>query len=241
MIYLKRKIMLPPVNLEKLEKRLGLQFKNKNLLINALIHRSFLNENRRLLISSNEKLEFLGDSVLSLASSLYLFRHYPQLSEGDYTEIKSTLVRSETLADLAKKLGLGEFLLLSRGQEKEGGRENTNILADTFEALIAVIFLEFDFETVYQFLLRHLFSVKIDYIVKNKLYLSAKTLLQELTQKRYKNTPIYKTIAEIGPDHKKKFKVEVLINKRPVARGEGYSKKEAEEDAARNALKITHL
>jgi ribonuclease-3 len=233
--------MFNQTDLKNLETRLGLHFKNKNLLFNAFIHRSYLNEHRMLKLSSNEKLEFLGDSVLSLASSLYLFNHYPQLSEGDYTEIKSALVRTESLADTAKKLGLGQFLRLAKGQEKEDGRKNTSILADALEALIGVIFLDFDFITAYRFLTANLFAKKVEYIVRNKLYLSAKTVLQELTQNRYKKTPIYKTVAEIGPDHNKRFKVAVFINDRQVAQGEGGSKKEAEENAAGNALKILRL
>lgn len=233
--------MIEKINLTKLEKQLGLNFKNKQLLFNALIHRSYLNENKKLNLSSNEKLEFLGDSILSLASSLYLFYHYPHLSEGDYTEIKSALVRTESLADLAKKINLGQYLLLSKGQEKEGGRENTSILADAFEALLAAIFLDFDFDTVYRFLKTNLFETKADYIVKNKLYLSAKTVLQEKTQKYYKNTPVYKIISETGPAHKKNFQVAVFINNKKITVAQGSSKKEAEENAAKKALSILRL
>jgi len=222
----------------QLEKTLGLSFKNKDLLLNAFVHRSYLNEHRDLKLTSNEKLEFLGDSVLSLASSYYLFSHYSNLSEGDYTEIKSALVRAETLAEVARSLNLGNYLLLAKGQEKEGGRDNENILADAFEALLGVIFIEYDFQTVYSFLEKYLFTKRVDHFVKNKLYLSAKTVLQEITQKRYKNTPIYKVIDEKGPEHKKEFKVAVFINNKKMAEGKGSSKKEAEEVAAKKALQI---
>jgi ribonuclease-3 len=233
--------MMDKTNLTGLEKQLGLKFRNKQLLFNALIHRSYLNENKNINITSNEKLEFLGDSILSLASSLYLFYHYPHLSEGDYTEIKSALVRTESLADLAKRINLGEYLFLSKGQEKEDGRKNTSILADAFEALLASIFLDFGFDTVYRFLETNLFQIRVDHIVKNKLYLSGKTVLQEKTQKHYKNTPVYKIISETGPAHKKNFRVAVFINNKKITEAEGSSKKEAEENAAKKALAILRL
>ncbi|MCX7881300.1 MAG: ribonuclease III [Patescibacteria group bacterium] len=218
-----------------LEKQLGLTFKNKDLLKNVFIHRSYLNEHKDFSLPSNEKLEFLGDSVLSLISSLYLYQKYPHLKEGDYTEIKAAIVCTESLAKAAKKLELGKYLFLSKGEEKEGGRENYNILADCFEALIAAIFLEFGFETTNQFVLKNLFK-KLEYVVKNRLYLPAKSRLQEYTQGKYKIIPEYQVIGEIGPEHKKIFKVAVLINKKKVAFGIGKSKKEAEEQAAKIAL-----
>jgi len=223
--------------LNSLEKKLNLLFKNKDLLLNVFIHRSYLNEHKNFYLSSNEKLEFLGDSVLSLITTLYLYQNYPRLTEGISSDIKSTIVCAESLYQAAVNLNLGEYLFLSKGEEKSGGRKNLNILADSFEALIAAIFLEFGFETSYKFVKKYLFQDKLDYIIKNKLYQSAKSQLQEYTQAKYKNIPQYELIESTGPEHNRVFKIKVLINKKEVAYGQGRSKKDAEENAAKNALK----
>lgn len=220
-----------------LESKIGLKFSDINLLKTVFIHRSFLNENKNFPLPSNERLEFLGDSVLSLVTSVYLFKNFPHLKEGDYTEIKSAIVRAETLADAARELNLGRYLFLSRGEEKEGGRNNKNILADCFEALIGAIFLEKGFNITYNFVLKFLYKNKLEKIVKNKLYLSNKTRLQEVLQAKYKKTPEYKVIEEKGPDHKKIFTIGVFFNKKKLASASGKSKKEAEEKAAGIALK----
>ena len=219
-----------------LEKNIGLTFKDKTILQNIFIHRSYLNEHKHFFLASNEKMEFLGDSLLSLVTSMYLFKHYPDLKEGDYTEIKAAILRTESLAEAAKLLKLGDYLFLSRGQDKEGGRSNTNILADSFEALIAGIFLDSNFETAYRFVLKFLFSDKLDYIVKNKLYLSPKSRLQEITQAKFRITPLYKVTEESGPEHNRVFKVSVQVRGRLFGSGMGKSKKEAEEQAAKKAL-----
>jgi len=220
----------------KLEEKIGITFKNKNLLQNVFIHRSYLNEHRDLKLTSNERLEFLGDSVLSLITSVYLFKNYPHLKEGEYTDIKGTIVCAESLSFAARKLDLGKYLFLSKGEEKCGGRENKNILADCFEALIAAIFLEKDFETAYQFVAKFLFSDKLDFIIKNRLYLPAKTKLQEYFQEKYKTVPEYKVIEESGPAHKKIFKVGVYFRNKLLGLATGFSKKEAEENAAKIAI-----
>ncbi len=170
-----------------LENKININFSDKNLLQTVFIHRSYLNEHKKSNFSSNERLEFLGDSVLSLITSVYLFKNYPTLAEGEYTEIKAAIVKTESLAKAAVELDLGKYLYLSKGEEKSGGRSNKNILADCFEALIACIFLDKNFEMAYQFVLRYLFGKRLDYIVKNKLYLSAKSKLQEAIQGKYKN------------------------------------------------------
>lgn len=223
-------------NLELLEKKLAITFKNKEILTNVFIHRSYLNEHKHFYLTSNEKLEFLGDSVLSLVTSLYLYKNFPSLEEGEYTDIKAAIVRTESLASAAKSLGLGQFLFLSKGQDKEDGRHNQNILADCFEALIASIFIDQSFETAYQFVLKYLFADKLSHIIKNRLYLSPKSRLQEYTQSKFKSTPKYKIIEESGPEHERIFKVVVYIDGKKQALGIGKSKKSAEEEAASKTL-----
>jgi ribonuclease-3 len=220
----------------ELEKKIAIQIKNQELLKNVFVHRSFLNENRDFHLPSNEKMEFLGDSVLSLITSMYLFTYYPNLAEGEYTDIKASIVRTESLGDAAKELGLGQYLFLSKGEDKAFGRENINILADTFEALVACIFIDIGFEAAYDFVLKHLFKDKLDYIIKNKLYMSPKSRLQETIQAKHKALPVYRVVKEIGPEHKKVFTVSVYLNDRLLGTGTGASKKQAEESAAKKAL-----
>lgn len=221
-----------------LELTIKIIFKDKNLLNNVFIHRSYLNEHKGSSLKSNERLEFLGDSVLSLITSVYLFKNYPNLREGDYTEIKSAIVKMDSLAEAAKKINLSKYLLLSKGEEKGAGRTNNNILADCFEALIAAIFLDQNFEAAYLFVVNFLFKDKLDYLLKNNLYLSAKSKLQELIQGKYKMTPGYKVLEEKGPEHKRTFKIGVYFNNKKLGEGIAPSKKEAEEEAAKEALKI---
>lgn len=223
-------------NLAELERRIGVEFKNKELLQHALIHRSFLNEYQGAPITSNEKMEFLGDSVLSLITSQYLFKHYPQYNEGIYTDIKAAIVRTESLYAAADGLGVGEFLLLSKGEEEHGGRQQKSILADCFEAIIAAIFLEAGFETARIFVEKHLFENKLDEIIQSKDYLPAKNILQEYYQGKHKILPSYVVTAEAGPQHNKEYEISVYAHSKIIATGQGKSKKEAEENAARNAL-----
>ena len=220
-----------------LELKIKIKFNDKNLLNNVFIHRSYLNEHKSSLLKSNERLEFLGDSVLSLITSVYLFKNYPNLKEGDYTEIKSAIVKMDSLAEAAKKIDLSNYLLLSKGEEKGAGRTNNNIMADCFEALIAAIFLDQNFEAAYLFVVNFLFKDKLDYLLKNNLYLSAKSKLQELIQGKYKMTPLYKVLEANGPEHKRVFKIGVYFNNKKLGEGIAPSKKEAEEEAAKEALK----
>lgn len=224
-------------NYINLEKAINIQFKDRILLENVFIHRSYLNEHKKSKLSSNERLEFLGDSVLSLITSVYLFKNYPELKEGDYTEIKSAIVKMESLAEASKKIELNNYLMLSKGEERGAGRNNNNIMADCFEALIAVIFLDKNFEVAYTFVVDHLFKDKLDYLLKNNLYLSSKSKLQEIIQSKYKKTPAYKVLDEKGPEHKRIFKVGVYFNNKLLGEGTAPSKKEAEEEAAKEALK----
>lgn len=222
--------------LSELEKTIGITFKNKVLVENVFIHRSYLNEHKQYHLPSNEKLEFLGDSVLSLITSIYLYKNFPDLQEGDYTDIKAAIVRTESLAEVGARLELGNHLFLSKGEEKGKGRSNTNILADCFEALVAAIFIDKDFDTAYQFVLKHLFMNKLEYIVEHKLYLSPKSRLQEILQADHKVLPVYKTVSEIGPEHSKEFRVSVFLKDKLLGVGTATSKKHAEEQAAKNAL-----
>jgi len=223
---------------ETIKRETEIDFVNKNLLFNAFVHRSYLNEHKDERLSSNEKLEFLGDSVLSLATSIYLFKHFPTLDEGTYTDIKASVVRTESLAEAALKLHFGALIFLSKGEELNGGRENKNILADCFESFIAALFLDQGFEKAYHFILTRLFTDKLDYIVENKLYLSPKSRLQELVQATHKALPEYIITTETGPEHKKEFIISVSYNGHVLGSGKGTSKKEAEEMAAKNALEF---
>ncbi len=223
-------------NFPKLFAKIGIVVDDENLISNVFVHRSYLNENKTFDLPSNEKLEFLGDSVLSLISSIYLYKNYPNLDEGDYTDIKASIVRMESLSEVGSAIGLGEHLLLSKGEESNSGRTNTNILADCFEALIAAIFLNKGFDTAYDFVTKFLFSDKLDKIIQNKLYLSPKSHLQELSQDKFKILPIYTITQESGPEHSKSFTVTVSIAEKEYATAEGKSKKQAEENAARLAL-----
>lgn len=226
-------------DLKLLEKIIGISFKDKKLFKNAFIHRSYLNENKHFELPSNEKLEFLGDSVLSLISSVYLYKNYPLLHEGDYTEIKSSIVRTESLAEAAKDLKLGNYLYLSKGEEINNGRKNRNILADCFEALIAVIFIDQGFRKANSFVTEYLFKERLTHLIDDELYLSSKSRLQEIFQNKFKTVPIYKVLGEKGPEHKRIFKVGVFMRDKKLAEATGASKKEAEEKAAGKVLAKT--
>ncbi len=221
---------------QPLERLISIKIKSRDLLDNVFIHRSYLNEHKSLKLLSNERLEFLGDSVLSLITSVYLFKNYPLLKEGDYTEIKSAIVKTESLAKAALELNLGIYLYLSKGEELGGGRTNKNILADCFESLIGCIFLDQSFEKAYIFVCNHLFKKMLDQIVQNKSYLASKSMLQEYLQAKYKKTPAYKVIEENGPEHKRTFIIAVYFNNKQLGIGTASSKKEAEEKAARVAF-----
>lgn len=222
--------------LRVLENKLNIFFNNKELLKTAFMHRSYLNEHKNLKADSNEKLEFLGDSVLSLITSSYLFKKYPEFSEGEYTDIKASLVKTESLTDSAIKLELGDYIFLSKGESNSGGRINKNILADCFEALIGAIFLEKGFNRAYKFTLDNLIEYKLGEIINKKLYFSSKSKLQEIMQRKYKVTPDYKLIKESGPEHKRIFNIAINFRGKKLSEGIGMTKKQAEEVAARKAL-----
>lgn len=231
-----KQIMSMKEKLDALQKKLGLNFKDVELLETAFVHRSYHNENRDFALPSNEKLEFLGDSVLSLVTSIHLYKTYPEYKEGDYTDIKAAIVNTNSLYEAAKLLGLGEYLYLSKGEQENKGRDNVSILADCFEALIGTIYLEHGFDTSYNFINTYLFRDVLDNIVKKRLYLPAKNILQEYYQDKFKKLPSYKVLSETGPEHNKVYVVGVFDNDKKLGDGSGKSKKQGEEEAARSAL-----
>ncbi len=223
-------------DLKSLEKLIGIRFKDKHLLKNAFVHRSYLNEHKDFGMLSNEKLEFLGDSVLSLITSVYLYKKYAQMQEGDYTEIKSSIVKTGSLALAAEELHLGDYLYLSKGEDASGGRKNKNILADAFEALIASIFIDQGFNRAYFFVVKFLFKNRLDLLIAKNLYASSKSKLQEVAQAKFKTAPTYQILEAKGPEHKRIFKIGVYLKEEKKGEGVGFSKKEAEEAAAQKAL-----
>jgi len=221
----------------KLEKKLNLKFKNRDLLTQAFCHRSYLNENPDFPLPHNERLEFLGDAVLELVVTQWLFENYPEKPEGELTNWRAALVNAKILAETAKDLGFNNFLLLSRGERKELGKARLYILANAFEALIGAIYLDQGFKVCQDFIKKNLL-IKLPEIIEKGLFKDPKSRFQEEAQERVKITPVYKVLEEWGPDHAKHFIVGVFLGKELVAKGEGSSKQEAEEEAAKEALKI---
>ena len=222
-------------NFRRLEGKLGVIFTNLELLKQAFIHRSYLNEHREITLDHNERLEFLGDAVLELIVTDFLYQKYPQASEGDLTAYRSALVNTNSLSDVSTELLVNDYLLLSRGEAKDTGRARQFILANTFEALVGAIYLDQGYEAARDFLAKHLLP-KIDEIVEKRLWQDAKSRFQELAQERAGVTPSYETLGEAGPDHDKRFTIGVYLEKELIAEGEGSSKQEAEQEAARAAL-----
>lgn len=222
-------------NFDLFEKKLGLNFKDKGLLKQAFVHRSYLNENPELGLEQNERLEYLGDAVLELVITEHLYKEYPQKAEGELTNWRASLVNAKMLTLVAEELGFNDFLLLSRGETKELGKARQYILANTFEALIGAVYLDLGYQEADIFITKYLLK-KLPDIIQNKLYKDAKSQFQEEAQEKVGETPMYKVLKEWGPDHKKKFTVGVFLGEAPIAEGEGYSKQEAEEEAAKAAL-----
>lgn len=222
---------------EKLEKKIGVNFKNKDLLTQAFCHRSFLNENPDAKLENNERLEFLGDAVLELVITEYLYQKYPKKSEGELTNWRAALVNSKMLGDLAQELNFNDYLLLSKGEEKELGKARQYILANSFEALIGSIYLDSGYKKCQKFIENNLVK-KLPEIIEEGLFRDAKSHFQEEAQERVGITPSYNVLKESGPDHAKQFIIGVFLDQTLVAQGEGSSKQEAEETAAKNALEI---
>ncbi len=220
--------------LTQLLKTLNLTPNNLHLIQNAFVHRSYLNESSEF-SESNERLEYLGDAVLELITSDYLYRSYPDYQEGMLTNIRAALVRTESLAEVALSLDFAQLILMSRGEAATGGMANKSILADAFEALLGAIYLDSGLSSVTQLLETHLFP-RTDKVIASGLYKDSKSFLQEVAQARYKATPQYTLISEAGPDHDKQFVMQVMINNQAYGQGSGKSKQAAQEDAAKNTL-----
>lgn len=219
------------------EKKTGLDFIDKELLKQAFVHRSYINENKASGLSHNERLEFLGDAVLELVITDFLYKKYTDKPEGDLTAYRSALVNADTCAGIAIGLGMGEYLLLSKGESKDIGRARQYILANALEALIGAIYIDRGLEKAKDFIEKN-FTPLIDEIISAGSHVDAKSLFQEKAQEFDGVTPSYRTVKESGPDHEKKFTVGVYVGKELVATGEGESKQDAEQFAAREALKI---
>lgn len=224
---------------EKLAKHIGVDFSDINLLATACTHRSYLNENRNAGMEHNERLEFLGDAVLELVVTSFLYRKYPQKAEGALTSYRSAIVNTVSLTKVAEHIGLNDYLLLSKGENKDTGRARSIILANMVEAVIGAIYLDQGYDSAANFISDHILNViDIEEIVANKAWIDAKSRFQEKAQEKVGITPAYKTLKEFGPDHDKKFTLGVFLGDVQVATGIGPSKQEAEQKAAERALEI---
>ena len=220
--------------MEKIEKTIGVTFKDKDLITRAFTHRSFLNENHAA-DRHNERLEYLGDAVLEFLISKYLFTKYPDRAEGDLTSFRSAVVKTNTLAEVSRGLNFGEFLRMSHGEEKTGGREKDYLLANTFEAVLGAIYLDQGMRKADAFLRKTLYP-RVQHIVDNRLDIDPKTQFQELAQDHKKITPTYELLSEKGPDHDKIFTMAVYLGDTEYGRGTGSSKQRAEEAAAEKSV-----
>lgn len=219
------------------EKKTNIVFNDKKLLEQAFIHRSYINENTGSHLSHNERLEFLGDAVLELIVTDYLFNKYPDRDEGDLTAYRSSLVNAVIIGEVALSLGMNEYLLLSKGEAKDIGKARGYILANTYEAYVGAVYLDRGYDVVKDFIAKTLFN-KIDVIVAKKLWRDPKSLVQEKSQEYLNVTPSYKVLHETGPDHDKHFTVGIFFGVNCIAEGKGKSKQEAEQSAAHKALEI---
>ena len=215
--------------------RLQVPYREISLYLQAFVHRSVLNERITRFVEHNERLEFLGDAVLELAATEYLYHHFPQKTEGEMTDIRSALVRGDSIARVSLDLGFSEYIVLSKGEMLSGGNRNPFILADTIEALLGAMYLDVGYVAVRTFLEVNLFPY-VDTIEREALHIDPKSKLQEVTQAKYQIIPRYSVIAEEGMDHKKTYTVGAMIAERTIGIGRGQSKKRAETDAAKNAL-----
>lgn len=223
-------------DLRTLEERIGVSFKNKDLLMQAFIHRSYINENPKFKLSHNERLEFLGDAVLELVATDYLYKKFPESPEGELTAYRSSLVNATIIAEIAGELAMNDYLFLSKGESRDMGKARQYILANTYEALIGALYLDQGYDVAAKFIIDTLLP-RTDDIVKNKLWKDAKSFVQEQAQEHEGVTPAYRVINETGPDHDKRFTVGLFLKDVMISEGKGKSKQEAEQDAAKAALK----
>ena len=225
------------INFSNFEKKTKIIFKNKKLLEQAFIHRSYINENPSTNLSHNERLEFLGDAVLELIVTDFLYKKYPSYTEGELTALRSALVNAVIISEIASGVGMNDFLLLSKGEAKDNGKARQYILANTYEAYIGALYLDQGIEMVDKFIHKTLLP-KTEEIVIKKLWRDAKSLVQEKAQEFVNFTPAYKVLHESGPDHDKHFTVGIYFGTNLIAEGKGQSKQEAEQKAAEAALKV---
>lgn len=225
------------VDFKNFEDKTNIIFKNKKLLEQAFIHRSYINENNGSKLSHNERLEFLGDAVLELIVTDYLYIKYPDRDEGELTAYRSALVNAIIIGEIALSLGMNDYLLLSKGEAKDIGKARSYILANTYEAYVGAVYLDQGYDVARDFIASTLFG-KIDEIVSKKLWRDSKSLVQEKAQEYFSVTPSYKVLHEAGPDHDKHFTVGIFFGEDRIAEGRGHSKQEAEQSAARAALEI---
>lgn len=223
------------LNLSDREKILGLNFEDKTLLLRALTHRSYLNENPDFILEDNERLEYLGDAVLDFLTAEYLYHRFPEMHEGELTSLRAALVRTESLARLAREIDLGRCLYLGHGEEAGGGRRRLAVLCDAFEALIGALHLDQGLPAVRAFI-KPLIDPQVERILAEDLDKDPKSLLQELSQAELEITPHYHTVGESGPDHAKEFIVQAMIGKQAYGQGVGRSKQAAARAAAQDAL-----
>lgn len=224
------------MDFSKFEDATELNFSDKSLLRQAFTHRSYINENRSLGLAHNERLEYLGDAVLQLVVTDFLFKKFVDKAEGELTSIRSALVNADTCSEVANKLNMNNFLLLSKGEAKDSGRARQYILANTLEALIGAIYLDQGYKSAQEFILTHI-TPMTEEIVSKGSWIDSKSLFQARAQEYESTTPIYKTLNESGPDHDKHFSVGVFVKDERVGVGEGKSKQDAEQEAAKDALK----
>lgn len=222
------------MDFERFEERAGIKFKDRALLKQAFTHRSYINENKAA-GEHNERLEFLGDAVLELVITDYLYNSFREMNEGELTSLRSALVNADTCSLVAQNMGANDFLLLSKGESKDVGRARQYILADTLEAIIGAIYIDQGYDAAKAFINSHIVPLTKDIIAKGA-WIDAKSLFQEKAQEHMGSTPVYKTIKETGPDHDKHFTVGVYVGKDLLGQGEGKSKQDAEQGAARAGL-----
>ncbi|MFW5887531.1 MAG: ribonuclease III [Bacteriovoracia bacterium] len=220
----------------KIEEKIGVKFNDQDILVQAFTHRSFLNENKDKELKHNERLEFLGDAVLELVTTDYLFRAFPDRHEGDLTSFRAALVNTQSISDVANRLGFDEYLRLSKGEAKDRGRARAYILANTFESVIGAIYIDQGYDAAAKFIAETLLP-SLDQIITEGTWIDAKSKLQEVVQEKHSLTPSYETIKEEGPDHDKNFTVAVYYGDKEIDTGSGKSKQEAEQDVARKILR----
>lgn len=221
---------------DSLEKKIGIKFRDRKLLDLAFVHKSYLNEHRDDPRGDNERLEFLGDAVLELVTTEYLYQAFPKNPEGELTAFRSALVKGKHLAEVAKRLELGQYLYVSRGEEKSGGREKNYILANSVEALIGALYLDRGFKVSHKFIDQYILQ-NLGEILTKGLHIDAKSQFQEFAQEKLSITPLYRLLSAIGPDHNRIFTMGAFLGEELVAQGQGSSKQKAEQEAALLALR----